>query len=106
MASFAKILQWILLSGNPPKYSIIDSWYIKKCKTNDDILNLEVTKHEAIGHGTQSRWLGPLYLIVIGLPSIIWAALYGTKMFPYTKNGYYKFYTERWADKLGNIERL
>lgn len=61
-------------------------------------------KHE-YGHQIQSQYLGPLYLFVIGIPSIIWAGLYGTKLFPYEHNGYYKFYTEKWADKLGNVKR-
>ena len=87
------------------KYSIIDSYYIRRCKTDEDIKSLDVSKHEAIGHGTQSRLLGPLYLLIIGLPSIIWAWIYPCKIFPYSKNGYYKFYTEKWADKLGNVIR-
>lgn len=87
------------------KYSIISDYYIRKCKTDDEILTLDVTKHEALGHGAQSRYLGPLYLFVIGIPSIVWAGLYGTKRFPYTKNGYYVFYTEKWADKLAEIVR-
>lgn len=61
-------------------------------------------KHEH-GHQIQSRWLGPLYLFVIGIPSIIWAGLYGTKWIPYTHNGYYKMYCEKWADKLGGVVR-
>lgn len=60
-------------------------------------------KHE-YGHTRQSLYLGPLYLIIIGLPSIIWAAMYGN-IIKKTKNGYYKFYTEKWADKLGNVKR-
>ena len=86
------------------KYSIISDYYIRKCKTDDEILVLDVTKHEALGHGTQSRWLGPFYLPIVGLQSIIWAGLYGA-VIPYTKNGYYKFWTERWADKLGGVVR-
>ena len=86
------------------RYSIIDSKYTRSCKTDEDIKNLDVSKHEALGHGTQSRYLGPLYLLVIGLPSIIWAWMYGT-IIPYTKNGYYVFYTEKWADKLAKIVR-
>lgn len=88
-------------------YSIIDLDYYMHLAKNDDAkaLDLDVTKHEALGHGTQSRILGPFYLLVIGLPSIIWASLYGTKLFPYTKNGYYKFYTEKLADKLGGVIR-
>ena len=85
-------------------YSIISEKYIRNYKTNDKILNLNVTKHEVIGHGTQSKWLGPLYLIVIGLPSIVWAGLYGS-VIPTSKNGYYKFYTEKLADKLAGIIR-
>lgn len=87
------------------KYSIISEYYIRKCKTDKDILDLDVTKHEALGHGVQSRMFGPLYLLVIGLPSLIWASLYPSRIFPYTKNGYYKFWTEKWADKLGGVER-
>lgn len=56
------------------------------------------------GHCLQSRRLGWLYLLVIGLPSIVWAGLYGTVVKP-TKNGYYRFYTERWADRLGGVKR-
>jgi len=56
------------------------------------------------GHVRQSRMLGPLYLLVIGLPSLIWAWLYGT-LIKTSPNGYYKFYTERWADRLGGVER-
>jgi len=56
-------------------------------------------KHE-YGHCKQSRILGPLYLLVIGLPSLIHAAFY-----KYATPEYYKFYTERWADKLGGVQR-
>ena len=86
------------------KYSIINRYYIED--TDEATLDTDVVKHEALGHGTQSRILGPFYLPVIGLPSIIWASLYGnTKWFPYKKNGYYVFYTEKWADKLGGVIR-
>lgn len=92
------------------KYSIINSYYAgyksktKPLLTTKEILKLDVVKHEALGHGTQSRYLGPFYLLVIGLPGIIWAWIYG-KIIPYTKNGYYVFYTEKWADKLGGVIR-
>jgi hypothetical protein len=86
------------------KYSIISRLYCIG-KTDEQIIDLDVSKHEALGHGTQSRWLGPFYLPVIGLPSIIWAGLYGS-VIPYTTNGYYRFYTEKWADKLAGIKRV
>lgn len=65
----------------------------------------DTTQQHELGHSVQSYFLGPIYLLVIGIPSITWAGLYGTKLFPATINGYYKFYTEKWADKLAGIER-
>lgn len=58
----------------------------------------EIRKHE-YGHTIQSLILGPLYLIVIGIPSLLWAALHKT-IAPSKPYGW--FYTESWADKLGN----
>ena len=62
------------------------------------------TIYHELGHCKQSMYLGWLYLLVIGIPSIVWAGLYGSIIKP-TTNGYYKFYTEKWADKLGNVQR-
>ena len=55
------------------------------------------------GHQKQSLYLGWLYLIIIGLPSIIWATLKTLGLF--SNVSYYWFYTEAWADKLSNIKR-
>ena len=85
------------------KYSIVSKYKYYNGNITK-ILKDNTVLHESLGHGKQSKILGPLYLIVIGLPSIIWAGLYGS-VIKSTKNGYYKFYTERWADKLANIER-
>lgn len=63
---------------------------------------LERSVRHEYGHCLQSRMLGPLYLIVIGLPSILWALLYGW-MIRETENGYYRFYTEKWANRLGGV---
>ena len=53
------------------------------------------------GHSRQSLYLGWLYLLVIGIPSLVWNIAYqeGWKM------SYYDFYTEKWADKLGRVKR-
>ena len=59
-----------------------------------------MARHE-YGHCLQSRLLGPLYLPVIGLPSLLWAIWWH----PGRPVGYYTFYTERWADRLAGIER-
>ena len=62
-----------------------------------------VRRHEK-GYRKQSKMLGPLYLIVIGLPSLIWATLHSSVR-RLGAVDYYSFYTERWADKLGGVKR-
>lgn len=57
----------------------------------------EIVAHELKGHTVDSRWLGPLYLLVIGLPSILNA------WFDFT-DCYYSFYTERLANKHAGLE--
>ena len=69
----------------------------------DKTRNKKVWDHE-YGHTRDSKMFGPLYLIAIGLPSLIWAWMYGTIIKP-TTNGYYKFYTEKRADRLGGVKR-
>lgn len=83
-------------------YYVFIGWNGKTKLSSKSMQN--IIKHECFGHGTQSKWLGPLYLFIIGIPSIVWAGLYGS-IIPRTKNGYYKFYTEKSADKLGWVER-
>lgn len=61
------------------------------------------TEAHELGHTVQSMYLGPLYLLIIGLPSICWALL---RRKGYFKNSsYYEFYTEKWADKIAGIAR-
>lgn len=55
-----------------------------------------VVAHE-YGHYKQSMLLGPLYLIIIGIPSFIWATLHSIGLF--NKYSYYAFYTEKWANE-------
>lgn len=74
------------------KYIIVSQWAKKT-----------TIMHE-YGHCRQSRYLGWLYLLVIGIPSLVWAGLYGWIVKP-SVNGYYRFFTEKWADKLGNVKR-
>lgn len=58
----------------------------------------KTVKHE-LGHIIQSKILGPLYLIVIGIPSITYCGL--RRLFPsLRKKNYYNFYTEKWANNL------
>ena len=68
-----------------------------------NLYKLDYIAHE-YGHTIQSKKLGPLYLLVIGLPSLIWAGCFDKYR---QKRGvsYYSFYSEKWADKLGGVER-
>ena len=60
------------------------------------------TKKHEYGHSRQSLYLGPLYLIAVGLPSLLWAGLY--KKFK-REISYYEVYPENWADELGEVNR-
>ena len=54
--------------------------------------NIKHLRHE-LGHTRQSKILGPLYLLVIGLPSLIHAGLHAKVC---KDKNYYHFYTEHW----------
>ena len=73
---------------------------------NQDYLDKEIViKHEC-GHVKQSKILGPLYLLVIGIPSILhaWLNNYIGCCWKNGEHNYYHFYTEKWANKLMGIE--
>lgn len=63
-----------------------------------EYLNI-IIAHES-GHVKQSLYLGPLYLFVIGIPSLLWA--WSHKVIAPRKS-YYWFYTEAWANRLGGV---
>jgi hypothetical protein len=82
------------------------AWDIMGCISLGEIIimncrNLPALWHER-GHTVQSRILGPLYLLVIGLPSLLWA-LYWKYGKP--TRSYYDFYTEKWANKIMGIKK-
>ncbi len=79
-----------------------EPYFYEKLKdryTKED-LSKRLLVHE-YGHTIQSLILGPLYLIVMGIPSTLWG------FFPcYAKQrkqgrSYFSFFTERWANHLG-----
>ena len=59
-------------------------------------------QHEC-GHSKQSDILGPLYLIVIGIPSLLHNIVHYLCSKIGIKWKYYSFYTEYWANKLVGI---
>lgn len=76
----------------PWKYRYNSSSYVR-----------DTISHE-YGHTRQSLYLGWLYLVVIGLPSLLWAWAHSTfKRF--REVDYYSFYSERWADDIGGVRR-
>ena len=57
------------------------------------------------GHARQSVMLGPLYLIVVGIPSlarVFYRKLYRKMYGEYWKN-YFNGFPENWADRLGGV---
>ena len=57
----------------------------------------EAIAHETDGHTVDSKIMGPFYLLIIGLPSMLNATFNFTKC-------YYDFYPERWANKHAGLE--
>lgn len=58
----------------------------------------EATIRHELGHVKQSHRLLWVYLLVIGLPSILWAT------FRNKNRCYYSFYPESWANRLMGLE--
>lgn len=71
---------------------------------DDDFMSVN-KKHE-FGHAVQSQILGPLYLLVVGVPSVVrkqyfdWCLSGNDKYWP----DYYSGFPENWADYLGGID--
>lgn len=60
----------------------------------------DVRWHE-YGHCIQSLILGPLYLPVIGIPSLLWCNMPSLQKRRLRKNvSYYSFFPEKWANRL------
>ena len=54
------------------------------------------------GHTIQSLLLGPLYFIIIGIPSTLWGFLpLLAKKRKEEGLSYFSFFTEKWANGLG-----
>jgi hypothetical protein len=74
-----------------------------------DIHNETTVRHE-LGHSLQSRYLGPLYLFVVGIPSIYGNLVNRGKHRNWTASEkalwYYNRFPENWADKLGGVKRF
>jgi len=65
----------------------------------EQVASNDLIKHE-YGHVLQSALLGPLFLLIIGIPSLTWARLFAGWRKKHNKD-YCSFYTESWAEKWG-----
>ena len=80
-------------------YIFIPFWQGQTTRQNP----MEYIKHE-YGHSIQSHYLGWFYLLVIGLPSLVWAQCFEWYRQKFNVS-YYSFYTEKWANKLGGVNK-
>lgn len=68
---------------------------------NEKYYKRDLAKKHEFGHSMQSLYLGWLYLIVVGIPSltrfIIW------RLFKLDSREYYRGYPESWANRLGSV---
>jgi len=84
-------------------------WFVYWCRpitTRYFHIDRAVKEHE-FGHTFQSRWLGPLYLPVVGVPSTLrnayqlgYRELTGRRW-----EGYFDGFPEKWADDLAGLDR-
>lgn len=59
-------------------------------------------KSHEFGHTVQSVILGPLFLLVIALPSVLWAGIPALRTYRKINHvRYVDFYPEKWANHLG-----
>ena len=75
----------------PPKARFYNS---DKYHFSDEEIQDRLLVHE-YGHTIQSAFLGPLYFLIIGIPSVIWGAV------KKSDQSYFSFYTEKSANHLG-----
>lgn len=68
----------------------------------DDISELNVVKHE-LGHSKQSKMLSWLYPFVVMIPAYFWSRHFRKQKLRSVR--YFDFFTEKWADRLGNVKR-
>lgn len=86
----------IVNSTLPSAMSLGDYLFVNPMSSQKSI------QHEC-GHSKQSDILGPLYLIVIGIPSLLHNIVHYLCSKIGIKWNYYSFYTESWANKLVGI---
>lgn len=86
---------FLFITDEPYFYEKLKNEYSKQ------ELSQRLLVHE-YGHTIQSLILGPLYLLVMGIPSTLWGFLPScNKKRKNEQISYFSFFTERWANQLG-----
>ena len=95
LASSLSLGMFIFVTDNENCYPSLHS------KWSPSEIRERLVVHE-YGHTVQSLILGPLYLIVMGIPSFLWAFIPSlNRMRKEKRISYFSFFTERWANYLG-----
>ncbi len=86
---------FVFVTDEPYFYEKLKDAYTK------EELSARLLVHE-YGHSIQSIILGPLYLILMGVPSTLWGFLpYYNRKRKLQRVSYFSFFTEKWANYLG-----
>ena len=102
----------LILKGKQTKYGIIGIYTVPNLfhsgiSLGDYIIfdsRIEISETDVLheyGHQLQSRMLGPLYLLIVGIPSLI-RNIY-SRIKKKDNKWYYSRFPENWADKLGGV---
>ena len=85
---------FVFVTDNPLKDKRIEN------KIPDEELPKRLLVHE-YGHTIQSLIFGPLYLIIMGIPSTLWGFLPSCQKRRENGVSYFSFFTEKFANYLG-----
>lgn len=86
---------FVFVTDDLPYYSRVEGQMTRQA------LAQRLLVHE-YGHTIQSLLLGPLYLLLIGIPSTVWGFWPSLAKARREKEiSYFRFFTERWANTLG-----
>ena len=104
----------VLIPGKQSKYGLVGVYTVPNLFNSGISLGsyiifdgrIEISETDVLheyGHQLQSRMLGPLYLLIVGIPSLI-GNIY-SRIKKKDEKWYYSRFPENWADRLGGVNR-
>ena len=103
-AAFERVRWFIQLKdGQPISLGLFLFWADERSRY---VTEAEVNRLHEYGHSIQSRLLGPLYLPLIGIPSVMRAlyAIWYRRHHGHGWHGFYDGFPESWADRLAGVK--